>query len=212
MTLRRALPPPNRNDTSCVFELPSKTLQALLLTQSPVADDDRDAITRIAFEVRRDRVVAIGTDARILVAVSLTKKSGGLLSGVFAVARSDLHALRARTKQDLVVKVTSGAVGTVRVKDKSGTLFGPYKAVQQWVSWQPLIPAQHSGEPAQFDPRLLADLGTIAELLGGPVGRLPIAYNGPYEAARVDSPEGAVGVIMPVRIETSLTAPSWIYT
>lgn len=77
--------------------------------------------------------------------------------------------------------------------------------------WRRVMPAQVSGELAQYNPEYVSGFGDICKLLGGKYGPF-INHNG-SSAAPVTNLGGALGVLMPLRLDGDeikfSTLPSW---
>lgn len=201
--------------------IPAEIIKALLIT-SPKTDV-RFYLNGALLEVRQDHATMIATDGYMLLAVPLPADAieGERIVGDYIIPRTLLESVKpakiGRTVLPLALEISAG-VGVQGQSVFSLTLKGATHGIDKPVDgrfpdWRRVIPAKASGEPVQFDARLVARFGDVYDALGGskkycaPI----IHYNGTDAALVSNLGHNALGVLMPLREKTPAHpgVPAW---
>ena len=196
-------------------------IKALLTTAAK--SDVRYYLQGVLLEVRQDHATLVATDGHLLLAVPLQSDAieGERIVGDYIIPRTLLESVKpakiGRTVLPLALEITAspGAQGqTVYTLTLKGATHGIDKPVDgRFPDWRRVMPETASGEPVQFDARLVSRFGDVYDALGGskkfcaPV----IHYNGTDAALVSNLGHGALGVIMPLREKTPAHpgVPAW---
>jgi len=105
------------------------------------------------------------------------------------------------------VGVTIKGKITIEVKGSTTTTTSPVDG--KYPDWMRIMPAKVSGEPAQYNADYVGDFGKVCVLMGNKLAAPIINHNG-TEAAVITNLGQAIGILMPMRINTDFTSmPSW---
>jgi len=200
----------------------AEVIKALLITAPK--SDFRYYLNGILLEVQADHAALIACDGTMLLAVPLPSDAieGERIVGDYIIPRTLLESVKpakvGRTVLPFELEVTAstGAQGqTIYALTLKGATHGMGAPVEgKFPDWRRVIPAEASGEVAQFDAHLVARFGDIYDALGGskkfcaPV----IHHNGNCAALVSNLGHSALGVIMPLRDKTPAHPglPSWV--
>ena len=201
--------------------IPAEVIKALLITAPK--SDVRFYLNGALLEVRQDHVTLVSTDGHMLLAVPLPADAieGERIVGDYILPRTLLESVKpakiGRTVLPLQLDVSAsvGAQGqTIYTLTLKGATQGIDKAIDgRFPDWRRVIPAKASGEPVQFDARLISRFGDVYDALGGSKKYCApaIHYNGVDAALVSNLGHGALGVIMPLREKTPAHpgVPAW---
>ena len=201
--------------------IPAEVIKALLITAPK--SDVRFYLNGALLEVRQDHVTLVSTDGHMLLAVPLPADAieGERIVGDYILPRTLLDSVKpakiGRTVLPLALEITAspGAQGqTIYTLTLKGATQGIDKAIDgRFPDWRRVIPAKASGEPVQFDARLISRFGDVYDALGGSKKYCApaIHYNGVDAALVSNLGHGALGVIMPLREKTPAHpgVPAW---
>ena len=201
--------------------IPAEVIKALLITAPK--SDVRFYLNGALLEVRQDHVTLVSTDGHMLLAVPLPADAieGERIVGDYILPRTLLDSVKpakiGRTVLPLQLDVSAsvGAQGqTIYTLTLKGATQGIDKAIDgRFPDWRRVIPAKASGEPVQFDARLISRFGDVYDALGGSKKYCApaIHYNGVDAALVSNLGHGALGVIMPLREKTPAHpgVPAW---
>jgi hypothetical protein len=105
---------------------------------------------------------------------------------------------------------------TIEIVDARITITGATTATSPTVDgrfpdWRRVTPTSATNEPAQYQPEYIASFGKIGELFGGKNVKCVIHYNGTGAALVTFTHSEAIGVIMPLRVDSDKHPglPTW---
>lgn len=208
------------------MKIDHKVIRALLAIAAK--HDVRYYLKSIAVDARASDVTLVATDGHALLAVPITEADVETRppEGVYVIPREALEAVKPAKAGKTVLPIDIQVVTApdqpdpdrlgVTIKGKTSiTITGATSAVTapidgRYPDWRRVIPRSRSGEPAQYQPRLIDALGAAAELLGA----FPAIHHNGQAGALVTfdgGDSGALGVIMPYRVDAVWpeTFPAW---
>ena len=201
--------------------IPAEIIKALLITAPK--SDVRFYLNGVLLEVRAEHATLVATDGHMLLAVPLPADAieGERMVGDYIIPRTLLDSVKpakiGRTVLPLALEISAspGAQGqTIYTLTLKGATHGIDRSVDgRFPDWRRAIPAKASGDPVQFDARLVARFGDVYDALGGSKKYCTpaIHYNGVDAALVSNLGHGALGVIMPLREKTPAHpgVPAW---
>lgn len=147
-------------------------------------------------------VIFVTTDGHRLLAYPVaTDAIEALVPGQYIIPREALEAVKPCKAGRHVLPIT---IEIDTAKGLENKITGATSVVTPLIDgkfpdWRRVMPAQVSGEPAQYNPEYVSGFGDICKLLGGKYGP-HINHNG-SSAAPVTNLGPALGVIMPLRLD-----------
>lgn len=208
------------------FSIPVNTVKALLSAAGK--QDIRYYLNGICLDVRSSDSVAVATNGHILLALPIVPvdDDSPRLVGQFIVPRELLEQIKPAVKNmditiEIVQRPPTVEPGTATIKHPPtvalhccGTTITGALIDGTFPDWRRAVPTQVSGLVSQFDADYVATFGKINKLLGSKYSPA-IAHNGGENgadsAARVLLTGDAIGVIMPMRCDsTALDYPPWL--
>ena len=186
------------------------TIKALLLI-APKADI-RYYLNGVCVDVRQGTVTLIATDGHRLLAVPVSADNvESATDGQYIIPRDTLDAVKP-------VKISRGDTLpiTIEIVESRVTITGATTATnstmdERFPDWRRVMPQSANNEPAQYQPEYIASFGKIGELFGGKNVQCIIHYNGTDAALVTFSASEAIGVIMPLRVDSDKYPglPAW---
>jgi DNA polymerase-3 subunit beta len=190
------------------------TIKALLLI-APKADI-RYYLNGVCADVRNGAATLVATDGHRLLAVPVAADDvESAIDGQYIIARDVLDAVK-----PVKIPRSDNLPLTIEIADARITITGATTATSPTVDgrypdWRRVTPTSANNEPAQYQPEYIGAFGKVGELFGGKNVKCVIHHNG-LGAALVTFPTSeAIGVIMPLRVETTGSAvqhpglPAW---
>jgi hypothetical protein len=176
----------------------------------------------ICLEIGRKEARILATDGAALGCFRLATDQPQLGAPLTTIIPSDLFQSLKQTKgqvEIIIEDVEPGGVGsetsypvTIIYAPMCASISGKTMDIR-FPDYRRVIPAEVSGEPAQFDPYYMTVLAKAGSILHGTKNtpRVSIGHNG-ENAALIDlGVDDFVGAIMPLRgMEPPKTCPSWI--
>jgi DNA polymerase-3 subunit beta len=186
------------------------TIKALLLI-APKADI-RYYLNGVCVDVRQGQVTLVATDGHRLLAVPVTADDvESAIDGQYIIPRDVLDAVK-----PVKIPRSDTLPLTIEIADARITITGATTATSPTVDgrfpdWRRVTPTSANNEPAQYQPEYIGAFGKVGELFGGKNVKCVIHYNG-MSAALVTFPTSeALGVIMPLRVDSDKHPglPAW---
>jgi len=186
------------------------TIKALLLIAPK--SDTRYYLNGVCVDVRAGAATLVATDGHRLLAVPVAADNvESATDGQYIIPRDTLDAVKP-------VKISRGDTLplAIEIVDARITITGATTATSPTVDgrfpdWRRVTPTSANNEPAQYQPEYIASFGKVGELFGGKNVKCVIHYNG-MGAALVTFPTSeALGVIMPLRVDSDKYPglPTW---
>ena len=185
------------------------TIKALLLIAPK--SDIRYYLNGVCVDVRNGAATLVATDGHRLLAVPVAADNvEGASDGQYIIPRDVLDAVKP-------VKLARNTLPiAIEIVDTRSTITGATTATSPTVDgrfpdWRRVTPASASNEPAQYQPEYLASFGKIGELFGGKNVKCVVHYNGTGAALVTFPCSEAVGVVMPLRVDSDKHPglPTW---
>lgn len=177
----------------------------------------------ICLEIGRKEARILATDGKVLGCFRLATDQPQLdapLTNI--IIPSDMFQSLKQTKgqvEIIIEDVESGGVGsemsysvTIIYAPMCVSISGKTMGIR-FFDYRRVIPAEVSGEPAQFDPHYMTVLAKAGSILHGAKNKhcVSIGYNGENAALISLGDDNFIGVLMPLRgMEPPKTCPSWI--
>ena len=186
------------------------TIKALLLIAPK--SDTRYYLNGVCADVRGGTVTLVATDGHRLLAVPVSADDiQNATDGQYIIPRDVLDAVK-----PVKVPRSDNLPLTIEIEDARITITGATTATSPTVDgrfpdWRRVMPATASNEPAQYQPEYIASFGKIGELFGGKNVKCVIHYNGMGAALVTFFTSDAIGVIMPLRVDSDKHPglPTW---
>jgi len=181
-----------------MITIPTTTIKALLTVAAK--GDVRYYLNGICIDVRESDVTLVATDGTILLAVPVVPIEP-MPIGQYILDRAHAEMIKGK---ECTITIEGGVI---KVSRKDGVL--PFTPVDgKFPDWRSVMPAQASGEIAQFNCELVGRMGKAFDLLDAP---FPTIYHNGQKGARVTSDCQAIGIIMPMtRCDREfLPLPAW---
>lgn len=194
------------------FSIPVNTVKALLSAAGK--QDIRYYLNGICLDIRSTDSVAVATNGHILLALPIVPvdDDSPRLVGQFIVPRALLEQVKPAKNADVIIEIFHGTPAVAL--HCNGTMITGALFDGKFPDWRKVVPTQVSGLVSQFDADYVATFGKINKLLGSKYSPA-IAHNGGENgadgAARVLLTGDAIGVIIPMRCDsTALDYPPWL--
>lgn len=176
----------------------------------------------ICLEIGREEARLVATNGAALGCFRLATDQPQLDAPLTTIIPSDLFQSLKQTKgqvEIIIEDVESGGVGsemsysvTIIYAPMCVSISGKTMGIR-FFDYRRVIPAEVSGEPAQFDPHYMTVLAKAGSILHGAKNKhcVSIGYNGENAALISLGDDNFIGVLMPLRgMEPPKTCPSWI--
>lgn len=188
------------------FFVDQDTIKALLLIAAK--DDLRGYLNAICFDVRAHDAVAAVTDGHRMLAVRIAPESDGgpVVPGIYVVNRS-LFEIRGQYKGyavgvEFAERRVTVSVGAVTTTGEAGDFFP---------DWRRVVPNFVDGTIGHYNTEYLDSFTKANRLLGASKGSFPIVWHNGTGPARIAMVSGAVGVLMPLRVDgVGMDNPDWL--
>jgi len=186
------------------------TIKALLLV-SPKSDI-RSYLNGVCIDVRQGMVTLVATDGHRLLAVPVTADNvESATDGQYIIPRDVLDAVK-----PVKIPRSDTLPLTIEIVDTRIAITGATTATSPTVDgcfpdWRRVTPTSANNESAQYQPEYIAAFGKIGELFGGKNVKCVIHYNGTGAALVTFPTSEALGIIMPLRVDSDKHPglPAW---